>query len=129
MERFTQKVVSIETGKVLAYLLKGDADRLKANRKLGELEDLEEQGLLLRLEVKPGDKLYWISDPDDDVYDYDPIEEVEVCNIDYNGYSIQLWFADRGEKEFPVLPSVAMGNELFATYEEAEAALAKMKGE
>lgn len=34
--------------------------------KLAAYEDLEEQGLLLRLPCKLGDDLYWISDEDDD---------------------------------------------------------------
>lgn len=35
-------------------------------QKLDEYEDLEEQGLLLRLPCKLGDDLYWISSEDDD---------------------------------------------------------------
>ena len=102
---------------------------VKAMKKLAEYEDAEEQGRLLVLPCKVWDKLYWISDPDDDEYNYEPIEEVEVCEISYNGYSIHLWFSDKGEKEFPTLPSVAIGNELFLTKAEAEEALEKMKGE
>lgn len=96
---------------------------------LKEYKNLEEQGLLLRLPCKLWDKLYWISDQDYEDCDYEPIEEVEVCEISFNGYSIQLWFSDKGVKEFPVLPSVAIGNELFLTKAEAEATLEKMKGE
>lgn len=94
--------------------------------KLAEYEDLEEQGKLLKLPCKPGDKLYWISDQDEDAeFSYEPIEKIEICNIDYNGYSLQLWFADKGEKEFPVLEVSSIGKELFYTREEAEAALKK----
>lgn len=98
-------------------------------KELKTYRDAEKQGLILRLPCKLWDKLYWISDQDYEDCDYEPIEEVEVCEISFNGYSIQLWFSDKGVKEFPVLPSVAIGNELFLTKEEAEAALEKMKGE
>lgn len=101
----------------------------KALEKLAEYEDLEEQGKLLKLPCKPEDKLYWISDQDEDAeFTYEPIEEVEICNIDYNGYSLQLWFADKGAKEFPVLEVSSIGKELFYTREEAEATLKELKG-
>lgn len=101
---------------------------LKMYRKLAEYEDLEEQGKLLKLPCKPHDKLYWISDQDEDAeFSYEPIEEVEVCNIDYNGYSLQLWFADKGAKEFPVLEVSSIGKELFYTREEAEATLKELR--
>ena len=101
----------------------------KALEKLAEYEDLEEQGKLLKLPCKPEDKLYWISDQDEDAeFTYEPIEEVEICNIDYNGYSLQLWFADKGAKEFPVLEVSSIGKELFYTREEAEATRKELKG-
>lgn len=96
-------------------------------RKALELKIAEEQGLLLRLPCEPEDKLYWISDEDED-FDYEPIEEVEVAEFSYNGYSLQIWFADTHDKEYPILPSVAIGNELFLTREE-EQKLSEMRGE
>lgn len=97
--------------------------------KLAEYEGLDEQGKLLKLPCKPEDKLYWISDQDEDAeFTYEPIEEVEICNIDYNGYSLQLWFADKDGKEFPVLEVSSIGKELFYTKEEAEAALKELEG-
>lgn len=104
-----------------------DCDIDTAITKLAEYEDLEEQGKLLNLPCKPHDKLYWISDQDEDAeFSYEPIEEIEVCNIDYNGYSLQLWFADKGAKEFPVLEASSIGKELFYTREEAESALKEL---
>lgn len=98
-------------------------------KKCDEYARAEEQGKLLKLPCKPGDKLYWISDQDEDAeFSYEPIEEIEICNIDYNGYSLQLWFADKGEKEFPVLEVSSIGKELFYTREEAEDALRELEG-
>lgn len=97
-------------------------------KKCDEYARAEEQGKLLELPCKPGDKLYWISDQDEDTeISYEPIEEVEICNIDYNGYSLQLWFADKGAKEFPVLEVSSIWKELFYTREEAEAALKELE--
>ena len=58
MERLTDKITNIETGKVLSYRLKREVDRIKAMQKLGAYEDAEEQGLLLRLPCKVGDTVY-----------------------------------------------------------------------
>lgn len=134
MERFTEK---FKDGRNI--LRKGISDIFhvgfgrffsgEAIDKLAEYEDLEEQGKLLNLPCKPHDKLYWISDQDEDAeFSYEPIEEVEVCNIDYNGYSLQLWFADKGAKEFPVLEVSSIEKELFYTREDAEAALKELEG-
>lgn len=101
----------------------------EALEKFNRYKKLEEQGRLLKLPCKPHDKLYWISDQDEDAeFSHEPIEEVEVCNIDYNGYSLQLWFADKGAKEFPVLEVSSIGEELFYSREEAEAALKELEG-
>lgn len=101
----------------------------EALEKFNRYKKLEEQGRLLKLPCKPHNKLYWISDQDEDAeFSHEPIEEVEVCNIDYNGYSLQLWFADKGAKEFPVLEVSSIGEELFYSREEAEAALKELEG-
>ena len=49
MERLTEKIKNIQNDNVLAYRLKREVDRIKAMQKLGEYEDAEEQGLLLKL--------------------------------------------------------------------------------
>lgn len=88
-------------------------------QELQKYKELEKQGRLIELPCKVGDTLYWISDAPDGEMLYKPIEEVEVCDFNYNGASIQMFFADEGFKEFPVLPVVAIGKELFLTKEEA----------
>jgi hypothetical protein len=46
MERLTEQIKNKETGEILAYRLFTEVDRIRAYRKLGELEDLEEKGEL-----------------------------------------------------------------------------------
>ena len=60
MERLTEKIINKDTKEVLAYRLKRGADVLKSSKKLGEYEDLEEQGLLIRLPCKVGTDIYYI---------------------------------------------------------------------
>lgn len=60
MERLTEKITNKENGQVLAYRVPGWKTIQVAN-KLGELEDLEEKGLLLKLPCKPGDTVYQIT--------------------------------------------------------------------
>lgn len=93
-----------------------------AIRRLAEYEYLEEQGRLLKLSCKTGNKLYWIADAGLD-QTYELIEEVEVSVISFNGNSLQLWFSDEEEKEFPVLESSEIGKKLFFSYKDAEKAM------
>lgn len=60
MERLTEKITNKDTKEILAYRLKCGADVLKSSKKLGELEDLEEQGLLVKLPCKVGDKAWYV---------------------------------------------------------------------
>ena len=122
-------IKSLETGDMNASFMKLYWEHRQVAEYLKELkayQEAEEQGLLFGLPCKPEDKLYWISDEDED-FNYEPIEEVEVAEFSYNGYSIQIWFADKEGKEYPILPSIAIGNELFLTREEAEQALEEME--
>lgn len=111
MERLTRKIINIETGKVLAYILNSRRDELKAYRKLGELEDLEEQGLLLRLPCKVGDTVYrlWYA-----------------CDTPYR---VQRMPIKRLWQIVAMIEDNAFGKTIFLTREEAEAALEKLKGE
>ena len=61
-ERLTEKITNRETGEVLLYRLKGQwgevgDNRMRAAKKLGELEDAEEDG---RLVVLPCRTVYFI---------------------------------------------------------------------
>ena len=123
MERLTEK---LENG---AYVPK--APLYTMVDKLGEYEDLEEQGLLLRLKLKVND-VVWSCDfgrierfvitgysfgTAEDCFEK-PLSETEVVYYYMNcGGSITGGFTDS-----------AIGKSIFLTYEEAEAALEKMKG-
>ena len=64
-ERLTEKITNKETGEVLLYRLKGQwgeigDNRMRATKKLGELEDAEEDGRLVVLPCKVGSVAYSI---------------------------------------------------------------------
>ena len=100
----------------------------KVLTKLGQYEDAEEQGLLLRLPCKVGDTVYIVMrlhyQPNRlDMSQYKEIEEVEVYHITIGK---PYWQINYDEHEF--LPK-DFGKTVFLTKEEAEQALADMKGE
>ena len=117
MERLTIKAPS-----GLIHLGDNEADTInRAIKKLSDYEDLEEQGLLLRLPFPLGTKqLYWADVDDWDVY---VLDATDFClqKMDISGrilYTIDNY--DFHEDDF--------GKILFLKQEEAEAALEKMKG-
>lgn len=87
--------------------------------KLGYLEDLEEQGLLIKLPCKSGDKIYYIG--------YGYVIEAEVYAYDYwisDGFGIIANgdFENIGRLFFAF---TQFGNNVFLTREEAEETLSK----
>lgn len=105
--------------------------------RLAELEDLEEQGLLLRLPCKLGDTVYVITSPfnvfDDIEYDENMKDEV------YEAYVSSVSFYESGE-QYRNYANVTndfigvyfrecdFGKIVFLTKNEAEAKLAEMEG-
>lgn len=89
--------------------------------KLCEYEDLEEQGLLVRLPCKVGDTLYWISDEDENgnkvltIMETEPVKAVAVST---DG----IYVRTEEEPEYDKLGS----KYALLTREEAEDALQKM---
>ena len=81
--------------------------------KLADYEDAEEQGLLLRLPCKVGDKVYW-------VYDKRMIREVIVYGFRITHNKILMF--DYSQFSFG-----NMGVDVFLTREEAEQTLAEME--
>lgn len=81
--------------------------------KLAEYEDAEEQGLLVRLPCKVGDRVYRI-------HTHDHIEERSVMAIHVSASGV--WYWDETGRETPV---EKIGKTVFLTREEAEAALNK----
>ena len=95
--------------------------------KLAEYEDLEEQGLLLRLPVPEGAVVYTLSYIYECKFDYDckefdayKCEEDVSCEHQYKGYRVK-------ETKFQKQMLAMLGKTVFLTKEEAEQALAKMK--
>lgn len=97
--------------------------------KLTEYEDLEEQGLLLRLPCKVGDTVYILKKIVECKFDYDcklpclqrfKCEEGYGCEYEYGVYVIR-------EKRFNVAMLDIIDKTVFLTKEEAEQALAEMK--
>jgi hypothetical protein len=105
--------------------------------RLAELEDLEEQGLLLRLPCKVGDTVYVVTSPfnvfDDIEYDENMKDEV------YEAYVSSVSFYESGE-QYRIYSKVTnhfigayfrecdFGKTVFFTQAEAEAKLAEMEG-
>ena len=97
--------------------------------KLGALEDLEEQGLLLRLPCKVGDTVYYIKGGYYKKPQYCEVKPIEVTEISLknnrSGKSLDWAIIANGTR----YKISSIGKTVFLTREEAEAALEKMKGE
>ena len=112
-ERLTEKITNKETGEVLLYRFKGQwgeigDNRMRATKKLGELEDAAEEGRLVVLPCKIGDLVYKI------IYQRD--------NFDDRPYRIVT------EVRFRLDMIDDIGKTIFLTREEAEKALKEMEG-
>ena len=102
-----------------------------AYKKLAEYEDLEEQGLLLRLPCKVGDTIWYVDD-DDDNY---PIE-AKIIRIEIKKNYI-LYYAEEKEDYQTIgfdsddilgFDSDDVGKIVFLTQAEAEQKLKEMEG-
>lgn len=100
----------------------------KALEKIADYEDLEEQGLLVRLPVSIGTKVYMIASMFDCIYDYDnckatqkwKCEEDIQCEYERKSYYVK-------EIEFTSIMKNSIGKSIFLTREEAEKRLEEMK--
>ena len=107
----------------------------KALEKLATYEDLEEQGLLVRLPVKIGDDIYVI--PSQSIYGINIVNGFGELNRVYHQHigSITFfdshWYATSREEygiyNEKVLNDIAYGITWFTDYEEAEKKLDEMK--
>lgn len=101
-----------------------------AIEKLATYEDLEEQGLLVRLPVSIGTKVYMIASMFDCIYDYDnckatqkwKCEEDIQCEYERKSYYVK-------EIEFISIMKNSIGKSIFLTREEAEKKLEEMKND
>lgn len=95
--------------------------------KLGELEDAEEQGLLLRLPCKVGDTVYRYCEYNGNVMEYE-ILNIHISSYASGGYDIAIEGVtedDEGEEYEFCLSVTEFKKECFASHEEAESALAE----
>ena len=110
--------------------LAGNRVRIKTNsveklaRKLAEYEDLEEQGLLLRLSCKVGDTIWYIDEDDDDY----PIK-LEIDTISRNDNK-NIWYYANDDVygKFGFIDS-DFGKTVFLTQAEAEQKLKEMESD
>ena len=98
-----------------------------AIEKLADYEDLEEQGLLMKLPVPLGTTVYTLSTIFDCIYDYDcksdqkwKCKEDIPCEYEKKSYHIK-------ETEFGFVMAHSIGETVFLTREEAEKKLVEMK--
>ena len=108
-----------------------DCDRLKAMvNRLAKFEDLEEQGLLVRLPCKVGTKVYAISSFLDCIYNYEHCKATQKWKCEENiqcEYEKRLYYVK--EIKFCLTLKSTIGKTVFLTREEADKKLEKMKGE
>lgn len=138
MERLTERERNVDgTGvareEITDGLLKPFADKILT--KLADYEDLEEQGLLVRLPVKIGDDIYKI--PSKANYDLNVLNGYKANNRVYHQKVYSIVFSQRGwfvqcDKDSIHVPNVICvdveyGKTWFLTREEAEKKLEEMK--
>lgn len=135
MERLTERERNVDgTGvakeEITDGLLKPFADKILT--KLAVYEDLEEQGLLVRLPCKAGDDVYIIPSPPiyglNIFYGCENVNRVYHQHIESITFAGSHWYATgRNEYKEKVLNDTAFGTTWFLTREEAENKLEEMK--
>lgn len=133
MERLTERYDITPDGESDVWVKQHDY--ISAARKLCDYEDLEEQGLLVRLPCKVGDDVYIIPSPT--VYRLNIINGYEklnkICHQHVGTIVITAghWYATSREEygvyNEKVLNDIAFGTTWFLTREEAEKKLEEME--
>lgn len=128
MERLTERERNVDgTGvakeEITDGLLKPFADKILT--KLADYEDLEEQGLLVRLPCKLKDKLYHfygidLEDNFVDVISDEIIMEVVATEFVIDSYEIAIKCITDRNSPYEYLPAAEFGKTVFLTREEAE---------
>lgn len=135
MERLTERERNVDgTGvakeEITDGLLKPFADKILT--KLADYEDLEEQGLLVRLPCKLKDKLYHfygidLEDNFVDVISDEIIMEVVATEFVIDSYEIAIKCITDWNSPYEYLPAAEFGKTVFLTREEAVKKLEEMK--
>lgn len=133
MERLTERMENAPDGESNVWVK--NHDYIKASEKLAEYEDLEEQGLLVRLPVKIGDDIYKI--PSKTNYDLNVLNGYKANNRVYHQKAYSIVFSQSGwfvqcDKDSIYAPNVICvdveyGKTWFLTREEAVNKLEEMK--
>ena len=137
MERLTERERNVDgTGvakeEITDGLLKPFADKILT--KLAVYEDLEEQGLLVRLPCKVGDDVYIIPSPPiyglNIFYGCENVNRVYHQHIESITFAGSHWYATgRNEYKEKVLNDTAFGTTWFLTREEAKKKLEEIQNE
>lgn len=135
MERLTERYDVTPDGESDVWVKQHDY--ISAARKLCDYEDLEEQGLLVRLPVKIGDDIYKI--PSKANYDLNVLNGYKANNRVYHQKVYSIVFSQRGwfvqcDKDSIHVPNVICvdveyGKTWFLIREEAEKKLKEMKND
>lgn len=135
MERLTERYDITPDGESDVWVKQHDY--ISAARKLCDYEDLEEQGLLVRLPCKVGDDVYIIPSPS--VYGLNIINGYEKLNKIYHQHIGTIvitaghWYATSREEygvyNEKVLNDIAFGTTWFLTCEEAEKKLEEIQND
>ena len=123
MERLTQRYDVTPDGESDVWVKQHDY--VSAARKLCDYEDLEEQGLLVRLPCKIGDDVYIIPSPPvcelNILNGYENLNRVYHQHIELITFAGSHWYATgREEYKEKVLNDTTFGTTWFLTREEAE---------
>ena len=132
MERLTEKqndklfLVKQDNGEFIPCYW--DEDNFMAIDKLNAYEDLEEQGLLVRLPISIGATVYTLASSLDCVYNYDNCKAVQKwkceediqCEYEKKSYYIK-------EVSFSLIMLHSIGTSVFLTREEAEKKFEEME--
>lgn len=127
MKRLTERVndglimTKQDSGDNVSYYWDWDEENFKVAEKLATYEDLEEQGLLVRLPCKVGDIMFRINKGAKN-----PVIELTVTQIDITTRSYNLEVIDRDCGELMCFKN-DIGKTIFLTREEAEKKLEEMK--
>lgn len=121
MERLTERMKNAPDGESNVWVK--NHDYIKASEKLAEYEDLEEQGLLVRLPCKVGDTVY--------VPTRNFISELRITMVSVDMHEAYFsWMLNSGI--YPNLDGFhgyELGKTVFLTREEAEKKMEELKNE
>lgn len=129
MKRLTERVndglimTKQDSGDNVSYYWDWDKENFKVAEKLATYEDLEEQGLLVRLPCKVGDIMFRINKGAKN-----PVIELTVTQIDITTRSYNLEVIDRDCGELMCFKN-DIGKTIFLTREDAEKKLEEIQND